>query len=205
MWHWFSVLQKVQLGGDQLHCSPGWLWWSSCCLTAVCRSVWNELVVLLHCLGDRSAVARSVPFLARRRCAVSWRDGVGWAGDCGVLWLRRRRRVHLELLHMPKQGGRKTFWFAQGSSRSIRVDLTDFLEPMPELAPPGAEDEAFCWRGGVQMAVGMGSLPPGLWGILQCLANKKEKAALPALRYVTQLETGAYKMHLRDPSSSPWD
>ena len=149
---------KVQLGGHQLNCSPGWLWQSSCCLTAVCWSVWNQLVGLVHFLGDRSALPRLVPFLACRRCAVSWRDGVGWAGDCGVFWL----------LHQ-------------------------------------AEDEAFCWRGGTQMSIGMGNFPPALLQILRCLANKKEQSALPASCYVTQLESGAYKIHFRGPSFSPRD
>lgn len=53
------------------------------------------------------------------------------------------------------------------------------------------------------MSIGMGNLPPVLLQILQHLANKKEKSALPASCYVTWLETGAYKIHFRGPSSSP--
>lgn len=55
------------------------------------------------------------------------------------------------------------------------------------------------------MSIGMGNLPPALLQILRCLANKKEQCALPASCYITQLETGAYKIHFSGPSSSPRD
>lgn len=63
-------------------------------------------------------------------------------------------------------------------------------------APPAAQGSGILlkgWHAGVNWH---GKFASRLFQILQCLANKSEQSALSASCYVTQLETGVYKIHL---------